>query len=182
MPEIPELKEDTQLNTFFLVGVFDEEMFVGVSKWILEENKKNRFKELNLIINSIGGHLSACFGIIDVMNGSKIPINTIGIGEVASCGFTTFINGKNRILTPNTMCLSHDFASYGIGGKYHELISDRKIQDFAEDRIRSIYKKCCRKKLSDKTLNEKLLGTTDRWLYPQEVKDLGFCDEIKFLN
>jgi ATP-dependent protease ClpP protease subunit len=79
------------------------------------------------------------------------------------------------------MCLSHNFSGVNYG-KYHELVAGRKIEDFLDKRIKEIYKKVCSKKILEKTLNEKLLGTTDRYLYPQEVKDLGFCDEIKFLN
>lgn len=170
-------------DTFFINTEFNETLFKDVALWILKQNRLKNFKELNLIINSPGGSLSSCFGIVEMMNGSCLPINTIGIGQIASCGFLTFISGKKRILTPNTLCLSHDYGLNGfLDAKYHELVASRKIEDFMAERIRNIYKKTCSKELSDLQLEEKLLGTTDRWLYPQEVKDLGFCDEIKYLN
>ena len=79
--------------------------------WIISENfnKEKKKKELTLGICSPGGDLNACFALVDVMKGSKIPIRTIGMGMIASCGLLMFISGEKgrRILTPNTSILSH---------------------------------------------------------------------------
>ena len=49
--------------------------------WIISENfnKDKKKKELTLGICSPGGDLNACFALVDVMKGSKIPIRTIGM-------------------------------------------------------------------------------------------------------
>ena len=96
-------------------------------EWILEANFKNtekKHKELTLAICSPGGDLNACFALVDVMKGSKIPIRTIGMGMIASCGLLMFISGEKgkRILTPNTSILSHQY-SWGNYGKEHELFA-----------------------------------------------------------
>ena len=74
--------------------------------WIIAENfnQKDKKRELTLGICSPGGDLNACFALVDVMKGSKIPIRTIGMGMIASCGLLMFISGEKgrRILTPNT--------------------------------------------------------------------------------
>ena len=74
--------------------------------WIISENfnQDKKKKELTLGICSPGGDLNACFALVDVMKGSKIPIRTIGMGMIASCGLLMFISGEKgrRILTPNT--------------------------------------------------------------------------------
>ena len=82
--------------------------------WIISENfnQDKKKKELTLGICSPGGDLNACFALVDVMKGSKIPIRTIGMGMIASCGLLMFISGEKgrRILTPNTSILSHQYS------------------------------------------------------------------------
>ena len=82
-----------------------------IINWIISANfaKEKKHKELTLGICSPGGDLNACFALLDVMMGSKIPIRTIGMGMIASCGLLMFITGAKgrRILTPNTSILSH---------------------------------------------------------------------------
>merc|ERR1711991_246857 len=92
-------------------------------KWIMNHNlSDNRLPQLTLIINSPGGDVHAAFALIDTMKASTIPIKTVGLGLIASCGFLIFIAGKkgSRILTPNTSILSHQY-SWGSAGKEHEL-------------------------------------------------------------
>ena len=87
--------------------------------WILEENLREKKKPfLQMMINSPGGDVSACFSLIDTMKGSKIPVRTIGLGLIASCGLLLFISGEkgHRTLTPNTSILSHQW-SWGSHGK-----------------------------------------------------------------
>ena len=87
-------------------------------EWILEANFKNtekKHKELNLVVCSPGGDLSAAFALIDVMRGSAIPIKTTGLGMIASAGLLIFISGSpgKRILTPNTSILrKNSFAEF----------------------------------------------------------------------
>ena len=86
--------------------------------WILAENyKPKKQKELTLGICSRGGDLNACFALVDVMKGSKIPIKTVGLGMIASCGLLMFITGAKgrRVLTPNTSILSHQYSWGSIG-------------------------------------------------------------------
>ena len=67
--------------------------------WIIENNlmsDQRRRKELTLIINSPGGEVHSAFALIDTMKGSAIPIRTIGIGMIASCGILTFMAGKKE--------------------------------------------------------------------------------------
>ena len=106
--------------------------------WIISENfnQKEKKRELTLGICSPGGDLNACFALVDVMKGSKIPIRTIGMGMIASCGLLMFISGEKgkRILTPNTSILSHQY-SWGSYGKEHELFAQVKEYDLTTERI-----------------------------------------------
>ena len=93
------------------VHLLMDDIHIGIVQtaieWILEANFKNtekKHKELNLVVCSPGGDLSAAFALIDVMRGSAIPIKTTGLGMIASAGLLIFISGSTgkRILTPNT--------------------------------------------------------------------------------
>ena len=112
--------------------------------WIIAENfnQEKKKKELTLGICYPGGDLNACFALVDVMKGSKIPIRTIGMGMIASCGLLMFISGEKgkRILTPNTSILSHQY-SWGTYGKEHELFAQVKEYDLTTERIVNHYKK-----------------------------------------
>jgi len=150
-------------------------------EWILEANFINTEKklpELNLIICSPGGDLTACFALIDVMRGSSIPIKTTGLGLIASCGLLLFISGTKgrRVLTPNTSILSHQF-SWGTFGKEHELFAAQKEFDLTTTRMIKHYKKCTG--LTDKKIRKYLLPPQDMWLGAEEAKKLGICDKIK---
>ena len=148
--------------------------------WIISENfnRDKKKKELTLGICSPGGDLNACFALIDVMKGSKIPIRTIGMGMIASCGLLMFISGEKgrRVLTPNTSILSHQY-SWGSFGKEHELFAVVKEYDLTTERMVNHYKKCTG--LSEKDIRKYLLPPQDVWLSAKEAKKLGLCDSIK---
>jgi len=147
--------------------------------WIISENfnRDKKKKELTLGICSPGGDLNACFALIDVMKGSKIPIRTIGMGMIASCGLLMFISGTKgrRVLTPNTSILSHQY-SWGSFGKEHELFAAVKEFDLTTQRMITHYKKCTG--LSEKDIRKYLLPPEDMWLSAKEAKKLGLCDSI----
>ena len=157
-----------------------QETIKPIIDWIIAENfnKEKKHKELTLAICSPGGDLNASFALVDVMKGSKIPIRTIGMGMIASCGLVLFISGEKgkRILTPNTSILSHQY-SWGTYGKEHELFAQVKEYDLTTMRMINHYKKCTG--LSEKDIRKYLLPPHDVWLSAKEAKKLGLCDSIK---
>ena len=142
------------------------------------KNTEKKHKELNLVICSPGGDLSAAFALIDVMRGSAIPVKTTGLGMIASAGLLIFISGSpgKRILTPNTSILSHQF-TWGTYGKEHELFAAQKEFDLTTTRMLKHYKKCTG--LTEKKIRKYLLPPQDIWLDAMEAKNLGICDQIK---
>ena len=169
-----------QRGVHVFMGEVTMETMSPIINWIVSANftKEKKHKELTLGICSPGGDLNACFALVDVMKGSKIPIRTIGMGMIASCGLVMFISGTKgrRILTPNTSILSHQY-SWGSFGKEHELFAQIKEYDLTTERMISHYKKCTG--LSEKEIREYLLPASDVWLSAREAKKLGLCDEIK---
>jgi ATP-dependent Clp protease protease subunit len=152
------------------------------TEWILEANfTEERPEMLNMLITSPGGDLNAAFALIDIMRGSAIPIRTIGLGQIASAGLMIFIAGEKgqRILTPNTSILSHQY-SWGAIGKEHELFATVREFDLTTKKMIQHYKKCTG--LDEKKIRETLLPPQDVWLSPVEAKKLGLCDEVKELS
>ena len=149
-----------------------------IIEWILEENLRGRHERLTLIISSYGGDAHACFAVCDALIGSKIPVDTVGLGYIASAGFIIFIHGAKRTLTNNTYSMSHQFTSFN-WAKYHELVADRKVQDWLKERFIQMYLDRSGGKLTRDTVEKVLLGPSDTFLTAQEVVDYGLADSIK---
>lgn len=150
-----------------------------VIEWILYENYvvQPRKTELLLMVCSGGGDLASAFALIDVMASSIIPIKTVGLGQIASCGLLIFMSGSKgrRVLTTNTSILSHQF-SWQTEGKAHELFATVREFQLTEQRMLEHYRKCTGN--DDETIREFLLPATDKWLSAQEALSLGICDAV----
>ena len=148
-------------------------------EFVLKQNsEKKKQKRLQFLICSPGGEMPACFALIDIMKGSRIPIHTVGLGMIASCGLLLFITGEkgHRVLTPNTSILSHQF-SWGSWGKEHELFAQVVEFELSTKRMIEHYIKCTG--LTEKQIREHLLPPEDRWLSAEEAKKLGLCDSVR---
>ena len=179
-PEMLGPKVELLLNGIVIfMGDVTVESMSPLIDWILAENfKEKRKKELTLGICSRGGDLNACFALVDVMRGSKIPIKTVGMGMIASCGLLMFISGEKgrRILTPNTSILSHQY-SWGSIGKEHELFARVKELELTTERMITHYKKCTG--LNETAIRKYLLPAHDVWLGAKDAKKLGLCDKVQ---
>jgi ATP-dependent Clp protease protease subunit len=111
------------------------------------------------------------------MKSSCIPIQTVGLGSIASAGLLVFIAGTKglRYLTPNTSILSHQF-SWWSEGKVHELIAQVKEYQLLHDRMIKHYQACTGLTLS--RIKEKLLPPEDVYLSSQEALELNLCDQV----
>ena len=177
---MPMMQADLYASGIFLfVGGVDSDSCREAIEFVLKQNtEKRKKKKLQFMICSPGGEMPPCFALIDIMKGSKIPIHTIGLGLIASCGLLLFISGEKgkRILTPNTSILSHQF-SWGSHGKEHELFAQIKEFELSTKRMLDHYKKCTG--LTEKDIRKHLLPPEDVWLSAKESKKLGICDNVK---
>ena len=165
---------------YYMADDFTSETTKPIIAWIIENNLMpdgRRRKELTLIINSPGGEVHSAFALIDTMKGSAIPIRTIGIGMIASCGILTFMAGTKgrRVITPNTSILSHQY-SWGSTGKEHELFARVREFELSTERMLEHYKKCTG--LTEKKIREILLPPEDVWLSAEEAVKYGIADKV----
>ena len=162
-----------------LMGEINHDSIKPVIEWILYENyvKKKKLKELLLMICSEGGDMEPAFALIDVMRNSKIPIKTVGLGQIASCGLLIFLAGTKgrRVLTPNTSILSHQF-SWGSEGKSHELFATMKEFELTQQRMIKHYQDCT--ELDTDTIKTVLLPPHDVYLSAEEALEYCICDHI----
>ncbi len=165
---------------YYMADGFTYESTAPIIKWILEKNllpDSERPEKLTLVINSPGGSVHAAFALIDIMKGSAIPIHTMGLGLIASCGVLTFMAGEkgHRTLTSNTSVMSHQY-SWGSGGKEHELFARVKEFELSTQPMLDHYKKCTG--LSEKVIREVLLPESDVWLSAKEAVKYKIADKI----
>jgi ATP-dependent Clp protease protease subunit len=183
-------KLDIELNTtkkehdyFLLMDEISAESGRPLIEWIFDANfAEKRPEMLTLMICSQGGDLNTSFAIIDTMRGSAIPIRTIGLGHIGSAGLLIFISGTKgeRILTPNTSILSHQF-SWGTGNqKSHELFAIVKEFSLTEKRMMNHYIKSTG--MSEEQVKSLLLPAHDVWLDADEAKNLGLCDLVRDMS
>lgn len=169
-------------GVFLFTEDVTEEACADAIAFILEANLQDnpKFDHLTIIVNSHGGSCFAGFGLIDVIKGSKLPVYTVGIGIIASMGLLLFMSGAkgHRILTPNTMILSHQWSG-AVWGKEHELVAGVKMNEMLSSMIMRHYKKCTN--LNNKMIKEILLPPSDVWLSSDEALKYGICDEIRLV-
>jgi ATP-dependent Clp protease protease subunit len=181
--DLPQYDNASQaLNDHGIMVLMDEinhETVKPVIEWILHENhvRKKKHKELLLMICSEGGNIAEAFALIDVMRSSRIPVKTVGLGSIASCGLLIFMAGAagRRVLTPNTSILSHQF-SWESEGKSHELFATIKEFELTQKRMVTLYKEATG--LEDDVIRKVLLPPQDVWLSAEEALQYHICDVI----
>ena len=163
----------------FLSGTIDTNNAERICKEVISLNIEQKHPFIQLIINSAGGYCSAGFAIIDIMEWSKLPIYTTGIGMVASMGLMIFIAGEKgkRILTPRTSILSHRYSG-GHSGNHSQIVATRVEEDFMHKRIVTHYTQHSALK-TEEELNKHLLRDVDTWMTPEKAVEFGLADIVE---
>ena len=172
---------DISLETFgshLLFGDIDNDSIKDAVEFIVKANNlKMPAEVLTLYINSPGGTMTDGFGLIDIMQLSRLPIRTFGLGVIASMGVYIICAGSKgkRSMSRNTEVMAHQFSA-GFEGKHHELVSINRAMQYAEAlTIRHFLKFS---NMDEKQIKDILFSPTDRFLTPAECKKLGLIDTI----
>ena len=134
--------------------------------------------DIQLLINSEGGEMSACWSLLSVMKFMKSDIKTVGLGEVCSAAAILLAGGTpgKRSMDSNASLMIHNF-SWGRVGSYPDLLSTRKAEDLEYSKhirfwiANSKYK-------SAKDVEKHLLKEHDNWMSAEEAKSHGVIDHI----
>jgi len=132
-------------------------------------------KPIKVYIDSYGGAVYQCFGLLSVIERSKTPVHTIVTGCAMSCGFLILLAGHKRFAHKMSTPLYHQ-VSTGFFGKVQDmeekLEEAKRLQTQIEDYTKS------RTKIAKKKLREILENKKDWYMTADEALELGVVDEI----
>ena len=140
---------------------------------ILAEMYNNKINPIHLHIQSYGGSLLDTFPVVDTIERSDVPIYTYIDGYAASAATLISVCGSKRYIGQNSIMLIHQLSTSS-GGKYEELMDDKKNMDTFMKIIRDIYLR--KSKLNYDNLSDILKH--DWWLSSKEAINYGLVDEI----
>jgi len=132
-------------------------------------------KPIKIYIDSYGGAVYQCFGLLSVMERSKTPIHTIVTGCAMSCGFMILISGHKRFAHKLSTPLYHQ-VSTGFIGKVQDMNEKLEQSNRLQKQIEEIT--LAKTKITEKKLSKILKRKQDWYMTADEALELGVVDEI----
>lgn len=132
-------------------------------------------KPIEIIIDSYGGTVYQCFGLLSVMEKSKTPIHTIVTGAAMSCGFMILIFGHKRFAYEHSTPMYHQVGSGG-WGKVKDLEENIEEAKRLQNKIEEMT--LAKTKISKKKLDKIYKTKKDWFMTSAEALKLGVVDEI----
>jgi len=130
---------------------------------------------IQMYIDSYGGAVYQCFGLLGVMDKSDTPIHTIVTGAAMSCGFMILISGHKRFGYKHSTPLYHQ-VSTGFYGKVQDMEESLAEAKRLQKKIENITFE--RTSISKKKLAEILKNKKDWFMGVEEALTLGVIDGI----
>lgn len=130
---------------------------------------------IEIYIDSYGGAVYNCMGLLGVMNTSKVPVHTIATGAAMSCGFMILIHGHKRFGYEHSTPMYHQ-VSTGFSGKVKDM-----EEDYQETkRLQKKFEKLTLQKtrIPKEKLKEILKSKHDWFMDASEALGYGVIDEI----
>ena len=176
-------------RNLFLAQQVDQESIAKITKDIIDINENDEYLKkvyaidgltydpapIKLYIDSYGGYVYQCMGLLSIMEASKVPVHTIVTGVAASCGFLIAITGHERFGYPKSTFMYHQVSS-GTFGTIKEMEEDimetKRLQDMIEEI--TLEKTGISKKKLEKIYNSK----KNLWIGSEEALKFGVIDEI----
>ena len=157
----------------------DEESSEDLCEFIIKSNYIfPPDQPLTILINSPGGGVYDGFGIIDLMECSRLKIATVAIGVVASMASMIFTAGSKgmRTMSRNSYIMTHQFHNW-FEGRYHEFVAGRDHEDDLHQRFIQHFVR--HSKMTEKQVADILLGPSDKWINAKDALKYGLCDRIQ---
>src|SRR5436305_9082443 len=161
-------------RVIFLVGEINHVSAARVYMQMLYLQSVKKDSDINLYINSPGGHVVDTLAIYDVMKFLSCDVATYCIGECASGGAVIFMAGKKakRFILPNAKVMIHQ----PFGGVYGqaadiEMQSEQILKD--KENLISIMAHCTGQP-KDRIRED---SERDRFFGAKESVAYGLCDE-----
>ena len=176
-------------RNLFFIKQFDQASVGELTKSIIDINGNDEYliklydlhglnyipKPIRIHIDSFGGVLIPCLGLISVIEKSKTPIHTICVGGGISCGFLTLIVGHRRFAYKYSTPMCHQLSGGSVGkmtDMEESVEQSKKIQKLIEKIILE------KTKITKKKLKEIREKKFDWYMTSTEALKLGVIDEI----
>ena len=162
-------------RVIFLVGEINHVSAARVYMQMLYLQSVKKDADINLYINSPGGHVVDTLAIFDVMKFLSCDVATYCIGECASGGAVTLMAGKKgkRFILPNAKVMIHQ----PFGGVYGQAadiqIQAEQILKDKENLINIMAK--CTGQTFDRIRDD---SERDRFFFAKEAVAYGIVDEV----
>ena len=130
---------------------------------------------IQIYIDSYGGSVYQCFGLLSVMERSQTPIHTIVTGCAMSAGFMILISGHKRFAHKLSTPLYHQVSSGAIGTvkeMEEKLEESKRLQKQLEDIVKE------KTDITKKKLREIFDTKKDWYMTSEEALELNVVDEI----
>jgi ATP-dependent Clp protease protease subunit len=154
------------------IGANDGEVGVNLIDVIKQVQTQPFATSFDVFINSEGGYVDVGFDIYDYLKSLKVPINTIGIGMVASIATVIFMAGDTRKMQSGCKFMIH-LPSGEVSGTADEIGSYNEMLKATEDRIIKFYNNTTG--MSAEAIKPLLRQET--WLNSSDAFDLKFTTE-----
>lgn len=170
-------RRDSNRHIWWNIDV--DESLVENSYRILEWNKEDEGipvkdrKPIKIFINTNGGCLNSVLNFINVIQLSKTPIYTIGMGKCYSAGGLLLMSGHKRYIFNDTTVLIHD-GSTGAMGNTGKVIDNLEFTQKTEKRVKNFVLNNTKIKKEDYDKNYR----RDWFLFSDEVIEFGIADKI----
>ena len=168
--------ESLGAHAFF--GEVTTESVKAASTFILKANiLYPKADEFSIFLNTPGGGCYDAFGLIDLMQVSRVPIRTVALGSIMSMGVLLVSGGSRgrRVILRNTEVMAHQFSG-GAEGKFHEVMASVKAHLMLKKQFYQHFREFST--MTDRQIEEIVFGPSDRWLTPAECKKYGLVDII----
>ena len=172
---LPEQVNQESMNKLTKSIIEINENDVYLQKLYAIEDIKYTPAPIKLYIDSYGGAVYQCFGLLGVMDKSKTPIHTIVTGAAMSCGFMILISGHKRFGYPHSTPLYHQ-VSTGFYGKIKDMEEKLEESKRLQKKIEELTLE--RTAISKKKLSDILKNKKDWYMSAEEALALGVIDGI----
>lgn len=141
------------------------------------ENTRN--KPVSLSICSYGGSMDQMFALYDAIVTTPTKIITVGTGCICSAAVILLACGDERYVTENSMLMSHNAESIGVGNPA-TLMSQAKAFQAMEDRAWMLLER--HSTWSARKWKESAQKKGEVWLTPSQMLKAGVIDGIRANN
>lgn len=132
-------------------------------------------KPIVIHIDSYGGAVYQCFGLLSIMKSQGTPVNTVVTGCAMSCGFMIAIHGAHRSIHKHGTMMYHQVSS-GTWGKLKEMEESVIEAKRLQKKIEEMTLDCT--KISKEKLEKVYKKKEDWFLTAKDAVKWGCVDEI----